>query len=369
MRISENQVQVPQVLRQTETQQKHYDPNFKGVDTFVVSTMDAIERGGLAASFIIQDTLGTNIPRPVMGLMRNQKENSGKKNTAFALKEAIREFTTGPSMFAIPGMILFAVGKAGATALKVPTQFIKGLGDIYKNTINADIIKLDNDSIKKAFYTDVLGNILEETTGKPKETFKQQIEELAEGINNYERAGGNGVIDNFTDRIKPGTKEDIISKLTEAYVKITKGNIDPDKDFLTVNLKNTDIKDLSNGDGVISTSFKKVVDYMTQYSTDAINKTKKATTEFSADNFKKLAGEFVENFNVKRINGRFALNIGMIAAITSFLTIIPKLYNATSKDNPGMVGLIEESPTTNTTVATTNQTTSNQPKEVKKGEA
>ena len=45
--------------------------SFKGVGNVVVNTMDAVERGGLVASFLIQDFLGMNIPRTATGLYRN----------------------------------------------------------------------------------------------------------------------------------------------------------------------------------------------------------------------------------------------------------------------------------------------------------
>ena len=65
--------------------------NFKGIgaglDTFALGTANLIENGGLAVSFTLQDMLGTNLPRPIMGLMRNSKENKGEKNTSFAFKE------------------------------------------------------------------------------------------------------------------------------------------------------------------------------------------------------------------------------------------------------------------------------------------
>lgn len=66
------------------------------VDTFSLGVANAIENGGLAVSFTLQDMLGTNLPRPIMGLMRNSKENDGQKNFSFAAKELVREMLTGP---------------------------------------------------------------------------------------------------------------------------------------------------------------------------------------------------------------------------------------------------------------------------------
>ena len=49
-------------------------PAFKGLgglDTFCLGLANLIENGGLFVSFTLQDMLGTNLPRPIMGLKRN----------------------------------------------------------------------------------------------------------------------------------------------------------------------------------------------------------------------------------------------------------------------------------------------------------
>ena len=109
--------------------------NFKGIgaglDKFALGTADLIENGGLAVSFTLQDMLGTNLPRPIMGLMRNSKENKGQTNKKFAAKELVREMLTGPSMFLIP-MGMLGVGKRtlGKT-VNTPMKFIKDFGQIH----------------------------------------------------------------------------------------------------------------------------------------------------------------------------------------------------------------------------------------------
>ena len=87
-----------------------------GFDSISLATANLIENGGLAVSFTLQDMLGTNLPRPIMGLKRNSKENKGEANKSFAFKELVREMLTGPSMFIIP-MGVLAAGKkvSGAT--------------------------------------------------------------------------------------------------------------------------------------------------------------------------------------------------------------------------------------------------------------
>ena len=95
------------------------------IDTFSLGVANAIENGGLAVSFTLQDMLGTNLPRPIMGLMRNSKENDGQKNFSFAAKELVREMFTGPSMFIIPMAVLGIGKKAIGKTIDVPMKAIK----------------------------------------------------------------------------------------------------------------------------------------------------------------------------------------------------------------------------------------------------
>ena len=69
---------------QRNNKAKHNNTNtsFKGpmvmVDKAALKVADLIENGGLFVSFTLQDMLGTNLPRPLMGLKRNAKENKGE---------------------------------------------------------------------------------------------------------------------------------------------------------------------------------------------------------------------------------------------------------------------------------------------------
>ncbi|MDD3238467.1 MAG: hypothetical protein PHV37_10290 [Candidatus Gastranaerophilales bacterium] len=353
MRISEQITQQPQTkVRQGEQAKSHYNPNFKGlgVDSVVINVMDAIERGGLFASFCIQDTLGTNLPRPIAGLTRNKKENAGKKNTTFALKEAIREFTTGPSMFIIPSMALAGLTRGIGKTTNVPAAFIKGLGDIYKNTVSPENIT-DGVKLKKDFYKNVVSNIIEETTGQKGKIVEKEIDEIASDLINLGSKKKKGLITNMRGIRVEGSQQDALNDVAEKFVKLTKKYADnPTSDFLTAKIKNAKVEG-----GSIATTFKKMVSHIADYSDDAIKQTQKNFTK-APENFVETVGKFVDKFNVKRINTRFGVNIGMMAAVMGFLSIIPKLYNI-SKDNPALRGLEEQQaqgavPTANSQTAT-----------------
>lgn len=351
MRISQNLPAKQQPLQGENTKSQNYRASFKGgLDTVIINTMDAIERGGLFASFTIQDMLGTNLPRPITGLTRNKKENNGKTNKTFALKELIREMTTGPSMFLIPMTILNVSSKAVGKALNVPAHFINGLGGIFKETAaNAENIA-DAAVLKKKYYTNVFKNMLENSidTGSKEgsEKISRLAKEFAEEFISLEGKPKKSVIDNMRGKRIEGSLQDAVNDFADKFTDVVKAHsADSTSDFLTAKIKNADGE-------VIGTSFKKLLNYISDYGDDAIKTTMKSPAESGAKNAVK---NFVSNFNIKRINTRFALNIGMIGAIIAFLTCIPKLYNI-SKENPALAGL--EDNTANTAV---NQT--------KKGEA
>ena len=112
---------------------KNDTTSFRGLDGVVVATMDAIERGGTAASFTIQDMLGTNIPRTLTALDRNREE-LGHPNYAHAGEVAIREFVTGPLLFLVPAAILKLCTikhKSG----NVTVNTINGLSDLISDSL------------------------------------------------------------------------------------------------------------------------------------------------------------------------------------------------------------------------------------------
>ena len=90
---------------------------FGSAADIMLATMDGIERGGFAASFVAQDFLGMAAPRTIKGLSRNS-DATGKKNTAYATSVAIREILSGPSLFIIPSAILWGAAKFSA----LPTE-------------------------------------------------------------------------------------------------------------------------------------------------------------------------------------------------------------------------------------------------------
>ncbi len=328
MQISQTTSHQPEKVT-SRNANNNYKASFKG--STIVGIMDAIDRGGLFASFTIQDMLGTNVPRPVMGLMRNKKENNGKKNTTFALKETIREFTTGPSMFIIPGAMLAVTGRFIGNAVKVPTEFIKGLGDIFKETATEVNIK-DAKQIKLDYYKQVIKNALETTTSNIDNDFTKEAEEFADNIANLASKKKKNVIQNMKGTPIEGSYNDAFAEIVDNFTKIIRKNVsDPMADYTQATIKDLSGKSYTTGIGTL-------IDHMTNYADDAIKSTKKALLKPEIKNVKEFLSSTIDKFNIKRINTRFGLNAAMTVALLSFLAIIPKLYNI-SKENPGLVGL------------------------------
>ena len=288
------------------------NPTFKGgLDSFCLGVADLIENGGLAISFTLQDMLGTNLPRPIMGLRRNTKENKGEKNLKFAAKELVREMLTGPSMFLIP-MGMLGVGKKiiGET-IDVPMKFIKSFGEIHA----AQAINEAGEAISKQdFYKNTFAQIIKNAKSET-EVSKETIETAA----------------NFAERLAKTAKDKVaqketLSKLSDEFIGIVKNHAKDaaHTDFTTaVVTPNT------------SAPIKDTINYMMSYADDIVAKAQKQDVG--------KINEFIRNIANKKVIGRFAMNAAMYSAIMAFLQIIPRLYNkAEGKSNAGLKGLMKE---------------------------
>ena len=293
--------------------QKQQNPSFKGgLDGFCLGLANLIENGGLLVSFTLQDMLGTNLPRPIMGLMRNSKENNGEKNTKFAAKELVREMLTGPSMFLIP-MGLLKIGKPvlGET-IDVPRAQIKALGDIHAaNPLNAAGQTLT----KKEFYQNAFTEIIKNAKSEPQAT-EETIKKAGE----------------FADKLATSLAKDkkskskAIGELADDFIGIAKQHAKDaaHSDFTVAKLSQT-----------TAVPFKDGVKSIMAYADDVVGKVKGQDASKLSEAIKKAAN----NKSLVRVG----VNVGMYAAVIAFLKIIPKLYNkAEGKGNAGLKGLMKE---------------------------
>ena len=302
---------------QRNNKAKHNNTNtsFKGpmvmVDKAALKVADLIENGGLFVSFTLQDMLGTNLPRPLMGLKRNAKENKGEANKSFAAKELVREMLTGPSMFIIPGAMLAAGKKLFGKTTEVPMKFIKSFGDIH----GAQPINEAGKAIgKQDFYKNAFTEILKNAKSEPKAS-QETLETAAD----------------FAKRLASSAKDkaaknETIGKLSDEFITIAKKHA---KDAAHTDFTQAAVSQTT------SAPFKETVSHMMSYADDIVEKAAKHNTN-------KLGG-YIKKLTNKKVIGRFAANITMYAVVMAFLQIIPRLYNkAEGKENAGLKGLMKE---------------------------
>lgn len=332
----------------------NYNQSFTGGNP-VVMLMDAIERGGFAASFIAQDGLGMVAPRIKEGLNRGRKtDENGKKhgplNWEFARKEGIREILSGPSAFIIPAIMLHFITKHSGSANNVSIDMIKGLGENFekyavenRNTLS-DVAKT-----KKEFYEKIFNNVLKESTlsndgGKITQTLSDdEISKLSKNFTDrvieIENAKSKGFFKKLLDIKVPGSAEDLTQSLTDDFMMLRKQHLSPSINEMVASLK------VEGRQEPVSESFKKLLGSMKNYSNDAIESVNKQLTKDGTTD----VAEFLKTHTSRRIGSRFTTIVSMFFAVVGFYTIIPKLYNLGLKGNPALKDQNEEPAQASTT--------------------
>lgn len=318
-------------------------PTFAGSFNPVVTVMDAIDKGGFAASFIAQDGIGMVAPRIYEGLNRNrQTDENGKKtgplNWEFARREGIREILSGPSAFLIPLGILTIIKKASGTANNVHVDHINILGKNFSDFAVKNPTQLKNPAeFKKGYYAQVFENIFNNSTDK-RFNVKEKAQHFADKLVEAETKRVN------KDRKGAGK---IQSELIGEYMKIRKQFASPSSDELGVILKSEE------KNKTVSSNIKRIIQSLSDYSGDALAKTNKYISSQSGHTAEELAkdgslAKYVKNFNLHRAGTRVLSNFGMWGAVVAFYTLIPKLYNMGLKHDPGLKGLESEDKADNT---------------------
>lgn len=314
-----------------KTQQKPQQTSFTGSFNPVVTLMDAIDKGGFAASFIAQDGIGMVAPRIYEGLNRNrEKDENGKKigplNWEFARREGIREILSGPSAFLIPMGIMAIIKKTSGTANNVHVSHIEALGQNFADYAAKHPDQLKNSSeFKKGYYAQILENALENSTD---ETFNgEQLKEKAKSF-------AEKLVDSEEKRANKDKKNanKLQAEIVDEYMKLRKQYSAPSGNELEVSLK------VSGKEKPLGTNIRQLVQSLTDYSGDALEKVNKHLEKHANGNI----DEYIKKFNTHRAGTRVLSNLGMWSAVVGFYTLIPKLYNLGLKHDPGLKGLVEE---------------------------
>ena len=361
-------------------------PSFQGLGNPVTMIMDGIDRGGFAASFIAQDGIGMVAPRIWEGLNRNRKREkdpitgreTGKKtgplNWEFARREGIREILSGPSAFLIPAAMLVGIKRFSGSANNVHVDHISALGKSFANFAenNADLLadtevipqkssilrKVLGDSLynkinpakelsvkaKEKFYTRVFKNVLNSSLDNQLsgEELEKTATEFTKGYMKAENAPSKGFWKMLFGKAQEGSKEDLKGALTEKYMNLRKQLMSPSINELDATIQ------VEGSNKKVRTNFSRVLSSLTDYTDDVLVTSQKHIKKNGSEKI----GEFLKNFNNRRVGTRVMSIASMFAAVVAFYDIIPKLYNIGLKHDPGLVGL-EDEPTTKSSLQNT----------------
>ncbi len=300
------------------------ETSFRGVTDGLIKFWEAVDRGGLAASFTVQDMLGTNFPR-TWAAKDVGKDLTGKNNWGAVLENGLREFLTGPSMFVVPGLVLFSSMKLGGKSNGVPVQTIKDFAEILENS---GVSTESKELFKQGFYTNVLKRVFGNFDGI------ENLENLAKkGINlddyvseiiRMEGADKKGLWKNIRNVSMPDSKEEILAGIVKRFVSDKKANTTGYPDFLMALI--TDKKYISDArkTGAFEIKIDDLIDRMVKYSDDLFESFGKSSSNFD---------DHLKSFTKRRMGSRFATNILMGVFTAAAMWFIPKIYTV-NKTNP-----------------------------------
>ncbi len=357
-RKKDTQSTVPVALRTvkndsfTSTLAYNNTPSFKGMDptTCLIDMWAAIARGGLAASFTVQDMLGTNFPRTFAALDRN-KDITGKNNYKAAVEVAIREFTTGPSMFVIPALVLAGASGFSGEANRVPKDTIAVFSNIMKGTMNGlqenkfkgvDFSSMTTaeaqeacKTIKEAFYSDVFKGIFAQYNEGGSNIDIKEYVDLMMKAEHPDTPKRNFYMSMFNKKVsvlgkEVDSKDEIISQLSTKFVADKKAHTKGWGNFLTAKIiPNGKEFDISH----IAADMKNFTDdFARQYVT---------TQRKNPNGGRVILEKFIDNLRNARMGSRVLTNILMVVATGAFMCIIPKLYTR-NKTNPETDAIYEQ---------------------------
>ncbi len=284
---------------------------FKGVgDAILIGFWDLIGKGGMAASFILQDVCGSVAPRTVVELNRG-KEDTGKLNYTAAAETAIRECTTSPTLFIAPALTMGLITKAVGKGNNLPLAQINDFTAIMQETVKElgeDAVKSDPKAFKRAFYDKVITSIADSTFdgAVSKEQLQEQVKSIDEIV---ERAiSSEGKVD------KKAIKE-AYKKLDASFAQFKQhSSADYSSAFSNAILKKNGAEDR------VSTLFKNAENYYADFSKKVSKSDVKVRT-------------LLDSFKNSRLTSRFATGIIATGATMAAMFMLPKLYQL-SDSNP-----------------------------------
>lgn len=321
------------------------NPSFKGIMDIPGVAMNAIEKGGFATSFIIQDTLGMTVPRTGEGLQRGIDKDRVKstwnvikakltfrepseedKQKCLKFKDlnfkegaevGIREGLSGPFMMFTPMLVLFAGKKFMGKSTFTNSSMIKRLGNKLSETVRGGASESVAE-IKNKFYRKNVLDIVKSTTNvqneKVESAFVDKAVESLEKIDSYDAR-----IASATGKLKKSLKKEQkeeTAKLIKAF-----------NDYHKTNSADLGMLNRVKYDGEVY-STEKMVNGMRAYAHDAFHG--------------KQAGEITEGYtdNLKKTSmvKRGIVNLAAALSTIGSLSIVPMLYKLVNPVPPGALG-------------------------------
>jgi len=286
--------------------------------------------GNYVKGFLILDTGGFILPRIFQAFLRN-KEELGGYNYKAATEEAIREFLSGPGIFAVPlSCILLAKNQMGS-ATNVANNALDILSDKFESMPKEEI-KTEFGTTKKNFYKRIINDAF--NTHLIEDTDSQKVvNEITDKIIELDTKQGEYNKNGFFTKLNFKNPE--IKKLKE-----TISGIKSDITEMVVGLNNKHGK-FANDKATIGFGKKgefniiNFADYMSSYTNDIVK-------EVCIDNKSANKAELIQKLNTRAKGGKTVLNLTAIAITAAFTYCVPMLYKR-NKTYPGTEGLVDKS--------------------------
>ena len=285
--------------------------------------MKKIETGGFFLEFVLLDLMGMVLPRVYQGFNRNKKE-LGHLNYKAGTEEFLRESITGPSMFLIPLATVVLAGKALGKGVQINGNTLKKFTSVFKKT-GANMAQDSVEKLQKGFA----GELFDELFTKNAKRLKDGAFAGLKTLNEYKQE----FVQTLTEGLGEKTQKtkgkfcDLIADINATYFKKV----------------NTESIEVITPDKVSSAAAGNMFDDIRKFMTDVIPSCKNTVSEM-AQKGKEVTSEAInstiEGFDTLRKNGRkFMCVVGAIL-LSSFLSIIPKIYQIT-KTNPALDGIAD----------------------------
>ena len=285
--------------------------------------MKKIETGGFFLEFVLLDLMGMVLPRVYQGFNRNKKE-LGHLNYKAGTEEFLRESITGPSMFLIPLATVVLAGKLLGKGVQINGSTMKKFTSIFKKT-GASMAQDSVETLQKGFAGELFDELFTKNAKRIKDASFAGLKSLDEYKQEFIRTLTEG-LGGKAQKTK-GKFCDLIADINSTYFKKV----------------NTESIDVILPDKTASSVAGNMFDDARKFMTDVIPSCK-VTISDMAEKGKQITSETInstiEGFNALRRNGRKVMCTVGAVLLSSFLSIIPKIYQIT-KTNPALEGISE----------------------------